>query len=117
MYTVYIEVINVHVIISSIFIHYRGFRKWWQSLPSNKKAYIWQTLKESRVKIMIGGGMVSGLLVGYYVTHLQVTPVTNRSRYVAFTPEQFMKIAEFEKEIVRIKHGIYYSNKLYCLVV
>ena len=37
-----------------------------------------------------------------YFAHLQSTPITDRVRYVAFTREQFKKIADFEKEMVSL---------------
>lgn len=39
----------------------------------------------------------------HYYTHLQSTPLTNRRRYVALTPEQFLKIAQFECDMVGVR--------------
>lgn len=35
----------------------------------------------------------------YYISHIQETPITKRRRFVAFTPEQFRKISDFEFEM------------------
>ena len=45
---------------------------------------------------------VVGVAVYNYFYHLQSTPITDRVRYVAFTREQFKKIADFEYEMVSL---------------
>lgn len=43
--------------------------------------------------------MVCGVGGVYYFSHIQETPITHRRRFVAFTPEQFKKISDFEFEM------------------
>lgn len=47
-------------------------------------------------------GIVGFSAVSYY-THIEETPITKRKRYIAFTEEQFLKIAQFEYETVSCK--------------
>uniref|UniRef100_A0A131XWL2 Metalloendopeptidase OMA1, mitochondrial n=1 Tax=Ixodes ricinus TaxID=34613 RepID=A0A131XWL2_IXORI len=77
----------------------RGFRKWWLNLPPNKKAYFIDTAVRNRWKIAASAGAVSALGGVYYVSHIQETPITKRRRFVAFTPEQFQKVSDFEFEV------------------
>ena len=44
--------------------------------------------------------MVGGLSLNYYCTHVQTTPVTGRTRFVAFTPDQIVKISQEGFEMV-----------------
>lgn len=77
----------------------RGFRNWWRNLPPNKKAYFIDAAVRSRWKIAASAGAVSALGGVYYVSHIQETPITKRRRFVAFTPEQFQKVSDFEFEV------------------
>ncbi|OQR73546.1 metalloendopeptidase OMA1 [Tropilaelaps mercedesae] len=77
----------------------RGFRKWWISLPPNKRQRFAQQLRNNRGKITIGLGITGGLAAAYYVTHLQRTPITNRLRFIAFNDDQMRKITEFQNEL------------------
>ncbi len=54
---------------------------------------------------MIFAGVGTLVIVGIanYLTHIQTTPITGRKRYIAFTSEQFNKIADFEFEMVSLQ--------------
>ncbi|XP_077498318.1 metalloendopeptidase OMA1, mitochondrial-like [Amblyomma americanum] len=77
----------------------RGFRKWWKSLPSDKKAYFVAVALKNKWKV--AGFFGATWCVGgiYYFSHIQETPITHRRRFVAFTREQFRKISDFEFEM------------------
>ncbi|XP_076355060.1 metalloendopeptidase OMA1, mitochondrial-like [Tachypleus tridentatus] len=77
----------------------RGFRKWWKDLPKHKRLYFLSLLKTNRVKIGVATVVLLTLSLAYYESHIQETPITKRRRFVAFTPDQFEKIAEFEFEM------------------
>ncbi|XP_075527776.1 metalloendopeptidase OMA1, mitochondrial-like [Dermacentor variabilis] len=77
----------------------RGFRKWWKSLPSDKKAYFIAVALRNKWKIAGYFGVAWGIGGIYYFSHIQVTPITHRRRFVAFTREQFKKISDFEFEM------------------
>ena len=79
---------------------YRSLRKWWGKLPDEEKKSYKKKLYISRGRIMAAASILMLAGVVNYVTHLQETPITKRRRYIAFTPEQFMKIANFEYEMV-----------------
>lgn len=71
-------------------------------MPENRRAY-WRTrlLERRQLLYLIGGGILTFGLV-HYVTHISETPVTHRRRYLAFTKEQFLKLAEFMYNLVII---------------
>lgn len=72
----------------------RRFRFWYQTLPLKQKKMMlsWQ-------KILMMLAILVGLGMFYYISHLQETPITKRIRFIAFTDEQFMKIANFEAKL------------------
>ena len=55
---------------------------------------------KSKGKIAVLCGGLGVAFVVYYVSHLQETPITHRKRYIAFTPSQFQKISQFERDMV-----------------
>ena len=78
----------------------RGFRKWWASLPNVKRAIFKDHLKRNRFRyFFIIGGTSTGSII-YYQSHLQVTPLTERIRFIMFTTEQLEEIEKLEKEQV-----------------
>ena len=81
---------------------FRSLRKWWQALPQKEKYKIKQQFYYHKYKV---AALISALVaVGFinFVMHIQETPVTKRKRYIAFTDKQFMKIAEYELEMVSL---------------
>lgn len=77
----------------------RGFRKWWKALPSDKKAYFIAAALRNKWRVAGSVCVVWGVGGIYYFSHIQETPITHRRRFVAFTPEQFKKISDFEFEM------------------
>ncbi|BFZ16379.1 hypothetical protein BsWGS_19418 [Bradybaena similaris] len=74
----------------------RSLRKWFKGLDPAQRAKLWAAVKKHWY---VPAG-VSTALVGsagvYYISHIEETPVTGRKRFVAFTHEQIVKIAEAE---------------------
>ncbi len=78
----------------------RFFRKKWQKLDPKDKVKVKKRIWEYRgTLIALVAALCGGALFNYYM-HLQSTPMTDRVRYVAFTKEQFKKIADYEFEMV-----------------
>lgn len=74
----------------------RYFRKWWQSLtPVEKQKYKDHILRRRQFIAAAVAVLILACLVHYY-QHLELTPVTNRRRYIPLTPKQYMQIAQFE---------------------
>ena len=59
-----------------------------------------ERLHRARWIIGVGLTLLLGAGVIDYYTHLQETPITKRTRYLAFTPQQFYKIQQMELESV-----------------
>ncbi|CAH1773544.1 unnamed protein product [Owenia fusiformis] len=76
----------------------RSLRKYWKRLPKDDKRTVMQLLRNNRNKIWAAVGALVLLMGINYATHLQTTPLTNRTRYIAFTEEQFMKIVQYEAD-------------------
>ncbi|XP_043192105.1 metalloendopeptidase OMA1, mitochondrial-like [Amphibalanus amphitrite] len=84
----------------------RAYRKWWQALPKNKRAVFMASVRRNRRKIAAASALVGGLSLNYYYSHLQTTPVTGRTRFVAFTPEQIVKISQEGFEMMIEEHAM-----------
>ncbi|KAI8510044.1 metalloendopeptidase [Branchiostoma belcheri] len=75
----------------------RVFRQWWKVLPKEKRGDIFAGhLRRHYGKYLGMAAVVGGTVTVYYFTHLQYTPITNRERFIAFTPNQFSSIADVE---------------------
>ncbi|XP_037070001.1 metalloendopeptidase OMA1, mitochondrial-like [Pollicipes pollicipes] len=83
----------------------RAYRKWWRALPHDKRAVFKESVQRNRKRIIVVSTAVAGLSLHYYVSHLQTTPVTGRTRFVAFTPEQFDKISQEGFDQMIEEHG------------
>ncbi|XP_070563723.1 metalloendopeptidase OMA1, mitochondrial-like [Ptychodera flava] len=98
----------------------RAFRKWWQSLPKQKRKVFLLLLEKNKKKIVIFTGSVCGIIGLYYATHLETTPITNRTRFIAFTKTQFSAIAAEEYKQFLEKYSdsmVDSSHPVYDLVV
>lgn len=72
------------------------FRNWWKSQSEESRSYY----KSQRHWFAAGGLflVVAGFI--HYETHLSETPITQRRRYLAFTPQQFKELADYEFKVV-----------------
>lgn len=78
----------------------RGLRKWWASLPKNKKRYFLQEVQKYQGKIMWGAALSGGLVCVYYVAHLVEDPITKRKKFLLFSEKQILQMANIECEAV-----------------
>lgn len=97
----------VHVILCvDMFINFnflfcsRGIRKWWQALPPNKKALFKESIKKNKWNLFLGLSGFGLLFVVFYFTHLEVSPVTGRSKLLLLGKEHFRLLSELEYEAV-----------------
>ena len=80
----------------------RLFRNWWRRLPEDRKQVIRHRFRPSGWRIAgVVCLLVAAGVINYYV-HIQQTPITGRERFIAFTPDQFHKIAAFEFEMASL---------------
>ncbi|XP_069184319.1 metalloendopeptidase OMA1, mitochondrial isoform X2 [Procambarus clarkii] len=84
----------------------RGFRKWWQSMPKQKRDLFIQHFIRNKF-YYIGGSAVFGF-VGhtYYESHVITTPFTKRRRFMIFNQDQLHTIAKqiYEEEMAQFGH-------------
>jgi len=98
------------------FIFGKAFRKWWKALPKDKKALMKESLKRNWKRIAVAFGLVN--FGGYYVykSHMQLTPITGRSRFMLL-PQHVIEhlsqveyeeyLTEYKDNIVGIRHPAY----------
>lgn len=78
----------------------RAFRQWWKSLPKHKSQYFGNYVRRNVWKIVAGVAGVCGLCGAFYTAHLEQTPITNRTRFLALNNKQLADIIEVECEQV-----------------
>ncbi|XP_033721825.1 metalloendopeptidase OMA1, mitochondrial isoform X2 [Tursiops truncatus] len=76
----------------------RGIRKWWQALPPNKKELFKESVRKNKWKLFLGLSSFGLLFVLFYFTHLEVSPVTGRSKLLLLGKEHFRLLSELEYE-------------------
>uniref|UniRef100_A0A9L0RI27 Metalloendopeptidase OMA1, mitochondrial n=1 Tax=Equus caballus TaxID=9796 RepID=A0A9L0RI27_HORSE len=76
----------------------RSIRKWWQALPPNKKELFKESVKKNKWKFLLGLSSFGLLFTVFYFTHLEVSPVTGRSRLLLLGKEHFRLLSELEYE-------------------
>ncbi|XP_074077429.1 metalloendopeptidase OMA1, mitochondrial isoform X2 [Macrotis lagotis] len=74
----------------------RGIRKWWQTLPPNKKELFKESIKKNKWKLLLGLSSLGILFVVFYFTHLEESPVTGRKKLLVLGKEQFMMLSQME---------------------
>lgn len=77
----------------------RGIRKWWQALPPNKKELLKESAKRNKWKLLLGLCSFGLLFAVFYFTHLEVSPVTGRSKLLLLDKEHFRLLSELECEM------------------
>lgn len=77
----------------------RGIRKWWQALPPNKKELFKDSVRRNRWKLLFGMSAFGLLFVVFYFTHLEVSPVTGRSKLLLLGKEHFRLLSDLEYEV------------------
>lgn len=76
----------------------RGIRKWWQALPPNKKEVFKESVRKNKWNLFLGLSGFGLLFIVFYFTHLEVSPVTGRSRLLLLGKEHFRLLSELEYE-------------------
>ena len=91
--------VSMHLRCSFLVCH-RGIRKWWQALPPNKKELFKDSVKKNKWKLLLGLSASGLLFVVLYLTHLEVSPVTGRSKLLLLGKEHFRLLADLEYQVV-----------------
>ncbi|XP_007945599.1 metalloendopeptidase OMA1, mitochondrial [Orycteropus afer afer] len=76
----------------------RGIRKWWQALPPNKKELFKESIRKNKWKLFLGLSCFGLLFLVFYFTHLEVSPITGRSKLLLLGKEHFRLLSELEYE-------------------
>ncbi|ELK06200.1 metalloendopeptidase OMA1, mitochondrial isoform X1 [Pteropus alecto] len=76
----------------------RGIRKWWHALPPNKKELFKESIKKNKWKLFLGLSGLGLLFMVFYFTHLEVSPITGRSKLLLLGKEHFSLLSELEYE-------------------
>lgn len=76
----------------------RGIRKWWNALPPNKKELFKESVRKNKLKLFLGLSTFGLLFVVFYFTHLEVSPITGRTKLLLLGKEHFSLLAELEYE-------------------
>ncbi|KAM9688588.1 metalloendopeptidase OMA1, mitochondrial isoform 3-T7 [Trichechus inunguis] len=76
----------------------RGIRKWWQALPPNKKELFKESVRKNKWKLFLGLSSFGLLFVVFYFTHLEMSPITGRSKLLLLGKEHFRLLSELEYE-------------------
>ncbi|XP_004642648.1 metalloendopeptidase OMA1, mitochondrial [Octodon degus] len=74
----------------------RGIRKWWQALPPNRKELFRESVRKNKWKLFLGLSTCGLLFVVFYFTHLEVSPITGRSKLLLLGKEHFRLLSELE---------------------
>ncbi|XP_042901801.1 metalloendopeptidase OMA1, mitochondrial [Parasteatoda tepidariorum] len=74
----------------------RGFRKWWRDLPKDKKRHFINVMIINKKKIAASVLVFVLLSLGFYISHIEETPITKRKRFMAFSTKQLAEINAFE---------------------
>ncbi|KAL1776481.1 hypothetical protein HispidOSU_009343 [Sigmodon hispidus] len=77
----------------------RGIRKWWQALPPNKKELFKASVKKNKWKLLLGLSASGLLFMVFYFTHLEVSPVTGRSKLLLLGKEHFKLLSDLEYKV------------------
>ncbi|XP_072275455.1 metalloendopeptidase OMA1, mitochondrial [Pyxicephalus adspersus] len=94
----------------------RSVRKWWKALPANKRQLFKENLQQNRWKLSLASLGLGFLIILFYFTSLEETPVTGRARLLVFRKEHYdllttlayeNMIEEFKDEILPEKDERY----------
>ncbi|XP_006879797.1 PREDICTED: metalloendopeptidase OMA1, mitochondrial [Elephantulus edwardii] len=76
----------------------RGIRKWWQALPPNKKQLFKESVRKNKWKLFLGLSSFGLLFILFYFSHLEVSPITGRSKLLLLDKEYFKILSDLEYE-------------------
>jgi hypothetical protein len=72
-------------------------------LPKNKRLLVVDHVKRNKLHYGLLLTTTGGTSCVYYYSHLEITPITNRERFMLFTNEQLKEIEKLERESVNLK--------------
>lgn len=75
-------------------------RKWWKRLTPERKAALKATIGRRKGLIYGGVGVVALGSVVFYYSHVEITPVTGRKRFLMFTRDDVIKLIEDERKLL-----------------
>ncbi|KAG7487678.1 hypothetical protein MATL_G00026550 [Megalops atlanticus] len=76
----------------------RTIRKWWVALPANRQELLRQAAWRRRWHLAAGGVALMMLLSLFFLTHLDESPVTGRTRLLVVSQENFAELAKLISE-------------------
>ncbi|XP_040263285.1 metalloendopeptidase OMA1, mitochondrial [Bufo bufo] len=76
----------------------RSVRRWWKSLPANKRQLFKESVRRNKWKVSLGAAALGILFILFYFTNLEETPVTGRSRLLVFRKEDYDLLTSLEYE-------------------
>ncbi|XP_053325522.1 metalloendopeptidase OMA1, mitochondrial [Spea bombifrons] len=76
----------------------RSVRKWWKSLPSNKRQLFKENVRRNKWKLSGSVAALGIVFVLFYCTHLEESPITGRSRLLVFRKEHYNFLTNLEYE-------------------
>ncbi|XP_024273936.1 metalloendopeptidase OMA1, mitochondrial isoform X3 [Oncorhynchus tshawytscha] len=71
----------------------RSIRKWWLALPPNKQQLVRQKVWRRRWQLVAGGMVAMVIMASFFLTHLDESPITGRTRLLVFSRENYMELA------------------------
>ncbi|KAJ7332664.1 hypothetical protein JRQ81_014844 [Phrynocephalus forsythii] len=74
----------------------RSIRKWWSTLPPNKKQLFKEAARRNKWKIALGLCGFGVIFIIFYSTHLEETPITGRVRLLVFRKEHYAELSQIE---------------------
>ncbi|XP_075688814.1 metalloendopeptidase OMA1, mitochondrial isoform X2 [Rhinoderma darwinii] len=76
----------------------RSLRRWWKSLPANKRQLFKESVRQNKWRLSLGAGALGFVIILFYFTNLDETPITGRSRLLVFRKEHYNLLTSLEYE-------------------
>ncbi|XP_056388927.1 metalloendopeptidase OMA1, mitochondrial isoform X2 [Hyla sarda] len=76
----------------------RSVRRWWKSLPANKRQLFKESVRRNKWRLSLGAGALGFVFILFYFTNLEETPITGRSRLLVFRKEDYNLLTNVEYE-------------------
>ncbi|KAM4629452.1 metalloendopeptidase OMA1, mitochondrial [Polymixia lowei] len=76
----------------------RSIRKWWVALPPNRQRLLRDTAWRLRWRLIAAGTVAMVMMALFFLTHLDESPLTGRTRLLVFSRENYMELAALTAE-------------------
>ncbi|CAF3880014.1 unnamed protein product, partial [Rotaria magnacalcarata] len=76
----------------------RSARKWYRGLPAEKRPIFFQHLNRHKYKYFTIIGAIGSTFGYHYYSHVQISPITGRKRYMLMTEEQLKLMSDLQNE-------------------